>query len=36
MKTWIIIAIYWVVAVGATYCIRVYNNKKNRLKIAAF
>ena len=36
MKTWIIIAIYWSVAVGATYCIRAYNDKKNRLKIAAF
>ena len=36
MKTWIIIAIYWSVAVGATYCIRAYNNKKNRFKIAAF
>lgn len=36
MKTWIIIAIYWAMAVGATYCIRAYNDKKNRLKIAAF
>ena len=36
MKTWIIIAIYWSVAVGATYCIRAYNNKKNHFKIAAF
>ncbi len=36
MKTWIIIAIYWAVAVGATYCIRAYNNKKNRHKIALF
>ena len=36
MNTWIIIAIYWAVAVGATYCIRAYNNKKNRSKIAAF
>ena len=36
MKTWIIIAIFWSVAVGATYCIRAYNNKKNRFKIAAF
>lgn len=35
MKIWIIIAIYWVVAVGATYCIRAYNNKKNRFKLAA-
>ena len=36
MKTGIIIAIYWAVAVAATYCIRAYNNKKNRFKIAAF
>lgn len=36
MNHWIIIAIYWAVAVGATYCIRAYNDKKNRLKIAAF
>ncbi len=35
MNTWIIIAIYWVVAVAAVYAIRSYNNKKNRFKIAA-
>ena len=36
MNYWIIISIYWVVAVAATYCIRAYNNKKNHYKIAAF
>ena len=36
MNHWIIISIYWVVAVAVTYCIRAYNNKKNRYKIAAF
>lgn len=36
MTTWIIIAIYWAVAVAAVYAIRAYNNKKNRLKIAVF
>ena len=36
MNHWTIIAIYWAVAICATYCIRAYNDKKNRLKIAAF
>ena len=36
MRPWIIVSIYWVVAVVAVYAIRAYNEKKNRLKIAAF
>lgn len=36
MRPWIIVSFYWVVAVVAVYAIRAYNEKKNRLKIAAF
>ena len=31
IKIWAIIAIYWVVAIIATYAIRYYNNRKNKL-----
>lgn len=35
VKIWTFIAIYWVVAIIATYAIRYYNNRKRRLAKAA-